>query len=188
MQARGGHIVLIFAAALLLLAGCGGKKVIPADKLADIYADMFLADQWLRDHPDSRELADSTLFYDPIFERYGYSFEDFDHSMQYYTSVPDEFSEITTQVSEKLRKLGLRLDEVNKLRKETLAEYENVDFSSDSLWAGGRVLWPEEEITDSTKAVSSTASQPEDSVGMEARYKPRRADVVPALMKAEPNK
>ena len=127
MPARGGHIVLVFAAAFLLLAGCGGKKVIPADKLADIYADMFLADQWLRDHPDSRELADSTLFYDPIFERYGYSFEDFDHSMQYYTSVPDEFSEITTQVSEKLRKLGLRLDEVNKLRKETLAEYENVD-------------------------------------------------------------
>ena len=121
MPARGGHIVLVFAAAFLLLAGCGGKKVIPADKLADIYADMFLADQWLRDHPDSRELADSTLFYDPIFERYGYSFEDFDHSMQYYTSVPDEFSEITTQVSEKLRKLGLRLDEVNKLRKETLA-------------------------------------------------------------------
>ena len=87
MQARGGHIVLIFAAALLLLAGCGGKKVIPADKLADIYADMFLADQWLRDHPDSRELADSSLFYDPIFERYGYSFEDFDYSMQYYTSA-----------------------------------------------------------------------------------------------------
>ena len=108
--------------------------------------------------------------------------------MQYYTSVPDEFSEITTQVSEKLRKLGLRLDEVNKLRKETLAEYENVDFSSDSLWAGGRVLWPEEEVTDSTKADSSAASQPEDSVGLEARYKPRRADVVPALMKAEPNK
>ena len=35
------------------------------NKLVRIYHDMFLSDQWVRDHPDARTAADTTLLFDP---------------------------------------------------------------------------------------------------------------------------
>ena len=67
------HILLLLLVLPCLLTGCAQRgRVIPEEKMSRIYEDMLLADQWLRDHPDSRKAADTTLFFDPIFKRYGY--------------------------------------------------------------------------------------------------------------------
>ncbi len=76
---------LCLALALLSLCCCSRKgKVIPRDEMADIYYDMFMADQWLQDHREFRETADTTLFYEALFRRHGYSTADYFRSVQHY--------------------------------------------------------------------------------------------------------
>ena len=49
------HILVILAAVLLTQACSSEKdKVIPRSKLAEIYAEMFVTDQWLVDNPKVR--------------------------------------------------------------------------------------------------------------------------------------
>ena len=63
-----------FALALLIgLASCSGgrDKVIPRAKLAEIYAEMLVTDQWITSTPGVRREADTSLVYEPILEKYG---------------------------------------------------------------------------------------------------------------------
>lgn len=150
MRLRAAHIVVL-AALLAMLCGCGRRaRVIPAEKLTRIYHDMFLADQWIRDNPEARKVADTTLFFDPIFRRYGYDFEDYDRTVHYYLDHPEKYSKILTRASDRLRKEGERMQHEADLitaREVELAAYRRgytrQDFSSDSLrWSGPQTLWP----------------------------------------------
>ena len=115
-----------------------------------IYIDMFVADQWLRDHLDARKAADTTLFFDPIFQRYGYSFEDYDKSVQYYLDHPDKYAKILSEASDRLQADSDRLQaevDADRERESVLDSYRRLyhpkDFSTDSLrWAGVSALWP----------------------------------------------
>ncbi len=141
-----GHIVLLFALAAFLAGGCGRARVIPEGKLVDIYVDMFLADQWIRDNSEARRRADTTLFFDPVFEKYGYTFEDYDKSMVYYSAKPDKFSEIATAVTEKLRTLSKYYSDLLEARNNEMSEknryFVPADFQSDTIWSEARgVVW-----------------------------------------------
>ena len=89
------HILAAFVLAACLCS-CGREgKVIPRNKFASIYAEMFLADAWLSTaSPDDRLRSDTTAFYEPIFEKYGYTIEDYWASVSYYLQDPDRFSRI----------------------------------------------------------------------------------------------
>lgn len=147
---RAAHIVVL-AVVLAGLCACGHRnRIIPENKLVRIYHDMFLADQWVRDHPDARTDVDTTLIFDPIFHRYGYTFEDYDRTVQYYLDRSEQFVKILNRVETQLRKEGETLQqeadrltarevELNKFRRA----YRQKDFSTDSLrWAGIQPLWP----------------------------------------------
>lgn len=123
-----------------------------------LYADMFIADQWLRDNPDMRKKADTTLFFDPIFKNHGYSFREYNKSLVYYTAHPDKFADITSRAA---KKIGEELDKfkeisdneniLNKTREKLHKNYTEKDFSSDTLgWRGGKdfVLWMGREKID----------------------------------------
>ena len=111
MRLRWAHIVVL-AAVLAMVCGCGRRaRVIPPEKLSRIYHDMFLADQWLRDHPGARKNADTTLVFDPIFRRYGYTFEDYDRSVHYYLDRPEEYAKILGRADARLRKEGDRMQQ-----------------------------------------------------------------------------
>ena len=111
MRLRWAHIVVL-AAVLAMVCGCGRRaRVIPPEKLSRIYHDMFLADQWLRDHPGARKNADTTLVFDPIFRRYGYTFEDYDRSVHYYLDRPEEYAKILDRADARLRKEGDRMQQ-----------------------------------------------------------------------------
>ena len=63
---------------LCLISSCKrGNRVIPKDKFAEIYAEMFVLDQWLDDNRDVRRMADTTLVYAPVLDKYGYSYNDY---------------------------------------------------------------------------------------------------------------
>lgn len=147
---RAAHIVVL-AFLLAGLCACGHRsRVIPENKLVRIYHDMFLADQWVRDHPETRVDVDTTLLFDPIFHHYGYTFEDYDRSVQYYLDRSDRFVKILNRAEEQLRKEGeaLQLEADRQTAREIELDryrrgYRTKDFSTDSLrWAGIRPLWP----------------------------------------------
>ena len=155
MRLRAVHILLLLAV-VAGLPGCARKgRVIPEKKLVRIYSDMYLADQWIRDHVEARAAADTTLYFDPIFKRYGYTFADYDASLNYYVDHPVEFAEIMSKVSDRLRARSEALNAEVTAEREREAEldsfrrlYHPSDFSEDSLrWAGAGILWPEKPVT-----------------------------------------
>ncbi len=110
MRKRVVTAVLIAAAVISLLAGCRREgRLIPRKQLAYIYSDMLVADQWLSDHRTFRRQADTTLFYEPIFEYYGYTTADYVYSVRHYMDDPERFARImkksSTLLGSRLRRL-----------------------------------------------------------------------------------
>jgi hypothetical protein len=62
----------------LLLAGCGGPKIIPNEKLAQIFHDIYLVNGYV----SQRGLSVDTLnIYEPVFASYGYTSEDMQYTI-----------------------------------------------------------------------------------------------------------
>lgn len=133
--------------ALIFIAGCscGGPDVIPRKKMASIYAEMLVVDQWVIAHPGLRTKADTSLVYEPILEKYGYDTEDYRASVEYYMNDPERYSrilrrttEILDQRLEDLKVLKAKEDRIKaivpvKLARERLYYLRSVD----QAWSRG---------------------------------------------------
>lgn len=106
----------VFSSAVMSCSDRG--RVIPASKLSDIYAEMFLADQWLTSHYSERRIADTSLFYEPIFKKYGYTLKDYDASVRHYIEKPDDYAKI-------LKTASLKLDDKAKYLRKVDDYYSN---------------------------------------------------------------
>ena len=135
------HIVLVFLAAV----ACKGPRVIPKDTLADIYTDMFIADQKVRDLGIPRGQMDTTLVYEAVFEKYGYDTDDYLYSVRYYLKDPERFAKVLETVTKRLEEEVNVLDKVIKQREllasKMDAEYPLADsllapFSKESVFVG----------------------------------------------------
>lgn len=106
------HIPALFIAILFLLVSCSdsGEKVIPRSKLSKIYAEMLMTDQWINSSGSYRSLADTTLIYEPILNKYGYDSEDYRHTVNVYLEDPERFAKILRTTSEMLDKRYKELD------------------------------------------------------------------------------
>lgn len=108
-------------------------KVIPRKKMARIYAEMLITDQWIQADSDLRKLADTTLIYEPILEKYGYDSEIYRRSVFEYLDDPERFSRILRRtvniIDKRIDELNRQLDEDKKL-KDRLAKSERfkVDY------------------------------------------------------------
>ena len=107
------HIVLV----LLAVAACQGPRVIPKDTLTDIYTDMFIADQMVREESIPRARMDTMLLYEAVFEKYGYDTDDYLHSVRHYLKDPERFAKVFENVAKRLQ------DEVDALDK--IIEHQN---------------------------------------------------------------
>lgn len=139
--------------ALCFLSSCKEEgRVIPRSTMSKIYAEMFLADQWLRDHPAARPVADTTLFYEPIFNKYGFRKIDYITSVDTYISDPEKFSKIlkgSISILEEQEKQAVKMSEFeSKLNALTanLRNYSRKDFSPASWYADTLGLWGRSEI------------------------------------------
>lgn len=87
--------ICVLAAAALLVISCGRNgRVIPAHKLSKIYAEMLILDQRIRNNPQLASTADTTLVYEPILNKYGYSGKDYAKSVARYMKDPEAFGKI----------------------------------------------------------------------------------------------
>lgn len=96
--------ILAFSTIILILSSCEPRvRVIPRDKLAEIYADMYVSDQWVASNPQERDLAETSWIYEPIFKKYGYTLEDYQKSVRYYLRDPEKYAKILTKTSNILK-------------------------------------------------------------------------------------
>lgn len=90
--------------------------MIPADKLSRIYAEMFLVDQWVRNDRDLSRMADTSLVYEPVLNKYGYTTEDYQATVSAYLEKPGDFAKVFNRTAEMLR---ARLDDITAREKLT---------------------------------------------------------------------
>lgn len=122
------YLVVLALAVGLSLASCGKKeRVIPKEKMAEIYAEMYVLDQWLDDNRSLRREADTSLVYAPVLDKYGYTYDDYLNSVDVYMKDPTRYSRILRRTSEIL---GSRLTELKaekKAQEDALKESRRLD-------------------------------------------------------------
>ena len=110
--------------AVVVFASCSSKdevEVIPRNTLADIYSEMFVIDQWISSTPGMRMIADTSLVYEPILQKYGYDKMDYIHSVDFYMNDPERFSRILRTSMDKMDK---RIAHLQKLLEQQQREEE----------------------------------------------------------------
>ena len=114
------HIIPLF---VVVFASCGKDeaKVISRGKMAEIYAQMLMTDQWISSTPGMRMIADTSLVYEPILEKYGYDHLDYLKSVDHYMNDPERFSRILRTSGELLDK---HIKDLKKRQKEIELEEE----------------------------------------------------------------
>ena len=138
------HIAVSLCAMILVFASCrrDEARVIPRDQLAEIYAEMLVMDQWIMTTPGVRLIADTSLVYAPLLEKYGYNTEDYRKTVDVYMSDPERFAKVFRTTGEMLESRLKDLKERRTLmeietrkRKERLrlwemykSDYNNDDF------------------------------------------------------------
>ncbi len=145
--------------AMLLVCSCGRKaRVIPESVLSDIYAEMFLADQWIQQNSRVRKTADTTNFYLPIFEKYGYGLDDYRHSVEHYLRKPDDYARIVKSASSKLTAEAKRLQEIEDAiaNRPKFSPYVPSEFRYDTLvFKDSTGFWPNDSSFVSKAPVDS---------------------------------
>lgn len=110
------HIFFLVTVLLCLLCACSrGPRVIPKRKLAKIYAQMLVTDQWINATPGMNRIADTSLVYEPILQEYGYDTEDYMKTVEHYMDDPERFSRILRTTSDILEK---RIKQLQKEKEE----------------------------------------------------------------------
>lgn len=117
-----------FLALVSVSASCGKKeRVIPREDMAEIYAEMYVLDQWLDENGSFRREADTSLVYEPVFEKYGYTTDDYLRSVDVYMKDPTRYSRILRRTSEILNARLTELKAEKKAREEALEESRRLD-------------------------------------------------------------
>ena len=135
------HIVLV----LVTVAACQGPRVIPKSTLTDIYMDMFLADQLVRERNLPSFKMDSLLVYEAVFNKYGYDTDDYLYSVRHYLKDPERFAKLFEEVAKRLEGEVSALDKqieyqqwlaVKRAIKYPLADSLLAPFSEEAVFLG----------------------------------------------------
>ena len=135
------HIVLV----LVAVAACQRSRIIPKDTLVDIYTDMFIADQMVREENIPHAKMDTLLVYEAVFEKYGYDTDDYLNSVRYYLKDPERFAKVFDNVAKRLEgevdALEKIIDHQNWVASRMGAKRPQVDsilapFSKESVYVG----------------------------------------------------
>lgn len=146
MRRHLGNIIGMAASVIISLTSCGKDvaEVIPRKNMAKIYAEMLLTDQWIMNKPGVRLIADTSLVYAPILEKYGYDAADYRMSVDHYMDDPERFAKILRETGEildaRLKDLGIKKQEALRIKKMKLqAEQYRPDTKWEEIFAGPEV-------------------------------------------------
>lgn len=111
-------VILVYAP-----CGCSLKVAVNERDMSKIISEIYLADRWVKSYDTLSQKADTTLLYGAIFQKYGYTLEDYYSSMAYYVTKPKKYSKIFESAYDILYQ-GL---------KAARWEVELEDFNKDSI-------------------------------------------------------
>ena len=113
--------LLVLSMISLSLYSCREDGIIDEDDLSQIYAEMLLTDQWINNTPGVRLIADTSLVYEPILRKYGYTSEDYRKSVEFYLKDADDYADI----------MGGTIDILNDRLKELKKQKELIQGDKD---------------------------------------------------------
>ena len=169
------HILMALLAALLIFGSCSRGRVIPRAKMVDIYADMFMADQWIKEDYQYRRMTDTSLLYEPILESYGYTTDDYLKSVEKYMKDPERFSRILKRTAKKLEKEAASLErKMDKVRFSQTSRQEIMEWMRqvisnrilDSLVFSSFVKEPSDTSWDGVRMVIDSSWRIKDSLAI----------------------
>lgn len=134
------YLLLLFCMISIAFSCRKGDRLIPKSQFAEIYAEMFVLDQWLNDNTKYRKAADTSLVYAPVLEKYGYTYNDYMFSVEEYMRDPARYSRILRETSDILNeRLGalkeIQRSETEEARRKAHLDslISSVDFDMDSV-------------------------------------------------------
>ncbi len=117
-------ITWLSAALLFFTFSCQNKdKVIPRDEIVPVLVDIHLLDGAIQRSKYSSEInpPDTIGVYDYVLKEHGYTREQLDSSMNYYTRRPRTFERIYQEVVARLNRMETRVkEEKEQERKERM--------------------------------------------------------------------
>ena len=114
---KGIYFFLIIT--ILLSVGCNNKQqveneilteIIDKDTIVLMLMDIHIADSYLSINPTAgKDKIKAVDFYYSIFDKYGYTKEQFKYSVDYYSKQPQEFEKMYEKVLNKLKAINVDL-------------------------------------------------------------------------------
>ena len=135
------HIFIILTAALLCLSSCREKEsIIPKDIMSQIYYDIYMTDEAVDVNYRLRRMADTMRIYEPIFNKYGYTTEDYNRSVSFYLERPDKFESVFEDTKTMLEKRKAQLNAILEAEGKRPRLWSLVDslelYTSEGVHAG----------------------------------------------------
>lgn len=87
---------------------------------------MLVTDQWIASAPSVMSIADTSLVYEPILGKYGYTSDDYRKSVEHYLDDPERFSRIFRSASEILDARIRELKELKEIRDKMMEKHDFV--------------------------------------------------------------
>ena len=104
---------LILLACTLSFLSCKRQEgIIPKDTMARIYYDIYITDEAVDSKYIYRKMADTMRVYEPIFNKYGYTTEDYNRSVAFYLERPDKFKDVFERTKEMLEGRRVELQDI----------------------------------------------------------------------------
>lgn len=129
--------IAIFALICFLPQSCRNRDIIPKDIMSQIYYDMYINDQSVKSKYIFRRMSDTLHVYAPIFEKYGYSVEDYQKSVNHYLLDPEEFEDIFKETVTLLEKKKALLEALIAAEEKRSIRWEFLDsleyFTADTI-------------------------------------------------------
>ncbi|MBO4633971.1 MAG: DUF4296 domain-containing protein [Bacteroidales bacterium] len=137
------RVLLLVLVLLLAAVSCRGPKRIPRDDMEEIFYQMFLQDQQIKQTPKLKKQADTMLVYEGIFESLGYNTDDYLHSLRYYLEEPEKMEKVMGAVASRLDKdveLAKKAVELERWQQKMLAIYRQHPDTTRAPKQGPRIV------------------------------------------------
>lgn len=128
----------------LFSCSCSKDNIIPKKELEDIYYELYTTDSYIKYTLHTQNLKDSTLVYEPIFNKYGYTSEDYINSYEYYLKKPHDFVKIFKAVKKRLEKKenyliktiahNNTLDSIQRCILDSIQIKGNIKYKSNNIY------------------------------------------------------
>lgn len=120
-------ILAVLLTSVLFFHSCGERGIIPKDVMAQIYYDMYMNDQAIKSKYIYRRMSDTLHVYTPIFEKYGYTEEDYRRSVEHYLLNPEKFEKIFKRTLQDLEKRKNLLDALIAAEEKRALRWDFID-------------------------------------------------------------